>query len=94
MHRVQSHREHHRNDRIGWLRAAVLGANDGIVSTASLVLGVTTAGAEHRTILLTTVSALIAGAMSMAAGEFVAVHSQQDTETADLARELGSHQIA
>jgi VIT1/CCC1 family predicted Fe2+/Mn2+ transporter len=87
MHRVQSHREHHRNDRIGWLRAAVLGANDGIVSTASLVLGVATTGAEHRTILLTSLSGLIAGAMSMAAGEFISVHSQQDTETADLARE-------
>jgi VIT1/CCC1 family predicted Fe2+/Mn2+ transporter len=87
MHRVQAHHENHRNDRIGWLRAAVLGANDGIVSTASLVLGVATAGAEHRTILLTSVSGLIAGAMSMAAGEFVSVHSQQDTETAELARE-------
>jgi VIT1/CCC1 family predicted Fe2+/Mn2+ transporter len=87
MHRLKSHREHHRNDRIGWLRAAVLGANDGIVSTASLVLGVASAGAEHRTILLTSVSGLIAGAMSMATGEFVSVHSQQDTETADLARE-------
>ena len=87
MHRVRNHREHHRNDRIGWLRAAVLGANDGIVSTASLVLGVASAGAEHRTILLTSVSGLIAGAMSVAAGEFVSVHSQQDTETADLARE-------
>jgi VIT1/CCC1 family predicted Fe2+/Mn2+ transporter len=92
MHRVQSHREHHRNDRIGWLRAAVLGANDGIVSTASLVLGVATTGAEHRTILLTSVSGLIAGAMSMAAGEFISVHSQQDTETADLARECAELQ--
>jgi VIT1/CCC1 family predicted Fe2+/Mn2+ transporter len=81
------HAEQHRNDRIGWLRAAVLGANDGIVSTASLVLGVAAAGAEHRTILLTSVSGLIAGAMSMAAGEFVSVHSQADTENADLARE-------
>lgn len=81
------HAERHRGDRIGWLRAAVLGANDGIVSTASLVLGVAAAGAEHRTILLTSVSGLIAGAMSMAAGEFVSVHSQQDTENADLARE-------
>jgi len=79
--------ERHRSDRIGWLRAAVLGANDGIVSTASLVLGVAAAGAEHRTILLTSVSGLIAGAMSMAAGEFVSVHSQKDTENADLARE-------
>jgi vacuolar iron transporter family protein len=81
------HTERHRGERIGWLRAAVLGANDGIVSTASLVLGVAAAGAEHRTILLTSVSGLIAGAMSMAAGEFVSVHSQQDTENADLARE-------
>ena len=84
---VRSHAEHHRIDRIGWLRAAVLGANDGIVSTASLVLGVAAAGAEHRTILLTSVSGLIAGAMSMAAGEFVSVHSQEDTESADLAQE-------
>jgi len=81
------HAEHHHSDRIGWLRAAVLGANDGIVSTASLVLGVASAGAEHRTILLTSVSGLIAGAMSMAAGEFVSVHSQEDTENADLAQE-------
>ncbi len=81
------HSEQHRSDRIGWLRAAVLGANDGIVSTASLVLGVAAAGAEHRTILLTSVSGLIAGAMSMAAGEFVSVHSQKDTEAAELARE-------
>lgn len=81
------HVEQHRSERIGWLRAAVLGANDGIVSTASLVLGVAAAGAEHRTILLSCASGLIAGAMSMAAGEFVSVHSQQDTENADLARE-------
>lgn len=81
------HLERHRSDRIGWLRAAVLGANDGIVSTASLVLGVAAAGAGHRTILMTSVSGLIAGAMSMAAGEFVSVHSQEDTENADLARE-------
>ncbi len=79
--------EGHHTDRIGWLRAAVLGANDGIVSTASLVLGVSAAGAGHRTILMTGVSGLIAGAMSMAAGEFVSVHSQQDTENADLALE-------
>ncbi len=79
--------EQHRSDRIGWLRAAVLGANDGIVSTASLVLGVAAAGADHNTVLLTSVSGLIAGAMSMAAGEFVSVHSQKDTENADLARE-------
>ena len=80
-------REHHRNERIGWLRAAVLGANDGIVSTASLVLGVAAAGADHRVVLMTSVSGLVAGAMSMAAGEFVSVHSQKDTETADLSRE-------
>ncbi len=79
--------EHHRNDRTGWLRAAVLGANDGILSTASLVMGVAAAGADHRTLLLTSVSGLVAGAMSMAAGEFVSVHSQQDSENADLARE-------
>ena len=84
---VQRHTERHNSERIGWLRAAVLGANDGIVSTASLVLGVAAAGADHRTILLTSVSGLIAGAMSMAAGEFVSVHSQRDTENADLARE-------
>ena len=87
MRSPRRHTERHRSDRIGWLRAAVLGANDGIVSTASLVLGVATAGADHRTLLLTSVSGLIAGAMSMAAGEFVSVHSQQDTEHADLARE-------
>jgi VIT1/CCC1 family predicted Fe2+/Mn2+ transporter len=84
---MRRHAEHHHSDRIGWLRAAVLGANDGIVSTASLLLGVAAAGAEHRTILLTSVSGLIAGAMSMAAGEFVSVHSQEDTENADLAQE-------
>jgi len=79
--------ENHRTEHIGWLRAAVLGANDGIVSTASLVLGVAAAGADHHTVLLTSVSGLIAGAMSMAAGEFVSVHSQKDTENADLTRE-------
>lgn len=84
---ARRHAENHRSTRIGWLRAAVLGANDGIVSTASLVLGVAAAGAEYRTILLTSVSGLVAGAMSMAAGEFVSVYSQADTEHADLARE-------
>jgi VIT1/CCC1 family predicted Fe2+/Mn2+ transporter len=77
----------HRNKRIGWLRAAVLGANDGIVSSASLLLGMATAGASHRTVLLTGVSALVAGAMSMAAGEFISVHSQKDSESADIDRE-------
>ena len=81
------HTERHRTDRIGWLRAAVLGANDGIVSTASRVLGVAAASADHSSILLTGVAGLVAGAMSMAAGEYVSVHSQADTEGADLARE-------
>ena len=81
------HAELHRSGSSNWLRAAVLGANDGIVSTACLVLGVAAAGADHRTVLMTSVSGLIAGAMSMAAGEYVSVHSQQDTEQADLARE-------
>lgn len=81
------HAERHRTDRIGWLRAAVLGANDGIVSTASLLVGVTAANASHGNILLTGVAGLVAGAMSMAAGEYVSVHSQADTENADLSRE-------
>src|SRR5712672_1477004 len=79
--------EPHRTDRIGWLRAAVLGANDGIVSTASLVVGVAAAHVSHANILTTAVAGLVAGAMSMAAGEFVSVHSQADTEKADLERE-------
>ncbi|MEO7540138.1 MAG: VIT family protein [Pyrinomonadaceae bacterium] len=82
-----THNERHRSDRIGWLRAAVLGANDGIVSTASLVIGVAAAQAEHSTILVAGVAGLVAGAMSMAAGEYVSVHSQADTEKADLERE-------
>jgi VIT1/CCC1 family predicted Fe2+/Mn2+ transporter len=81
------HTETHRNHRIGWLRAAVLGANDGIVSTASLVLGVAAAGAEAQGILVAGVAGLVAGSMSMAAGEYVSVSSQADTERADLARE-------
>ena len=84
MHR---HAERHRTDRIGWLRAAVLGANDGIVSTASLVLGVAAAGSSQPAILVAGVAGLMAGAMSMAAGEYVSVHSQADTEKADLERE-------
>ncbi|RZL90590.1 MAG: VIT family protein, partial [Variovorax sp.] len=79
--------ERHRTEHIGWLRAAVLGANDGIVSTASLVVGVAAAHASHATILTTAVAGLVAGAMSMAAGEFVSVYSQADTEAADLERE-------
>lgn len=82
-----SHAESHRTDRIGWLRAAVLGANDGIVSTASLILGVAAAGAGSQAILVAGVAGLVAGAMSMAAGEYVSVSSQADTERADLARE-------
>ena len=81
------HIERHRTHRIGWLRAAVLGANDGIVSTASLVLGVAAAGASSESILIAGVAALVAGAMSMAAGEYVSVSSQADTERADLDRE-------
>jgi VIT1/CCC1 family predicted Fe2+/Mn2+ transporter len=81
------HTERHKSHRIGWLRAAVLGANDGIVSTASLVVGVAAASASQASILLTGVAGLVAGAMSMAAGEYVSVHSQADTEEADLARE-------
>ena len=81
------HWERHRTERIGWLRAAVLGANDGIVSTASLVLGVAAAHATHESIMVAGVAGLVAGAMSMAAGEYVSVHSQADTEKADLDRE-------
>jgi vacuolar iron transporter family protein len=81
------HIERHRTDRIGWLRAAVLGANDGIVSTASLVLGVAAAGASRQAVLVAGVAGLVAGAMSMAAGEYVSVHSQADTENAELERE-------
>ena len=81
------HAERHRTDRMGWLRAAVLGANDGIVSTASLVVGVAAASTSPDNILLTGVAGLVAGAMSMAAGEYVSVHSQSDTEKADLTRE-------
>ena len=81
------HSESHLVERIGWLRAAVLGANDGIISTASLILGVASAAASQGDVLLTGVAGLVAGAMSMAAGEYVSVSSQSDTEYADLARE-------
>jgi VIT1/CCC1 family predicted Fe2+/Mn2+ transporter len=81
------HREFHRTERIGWLRAAVLGANDGIISVASLVVGVAAAGATQSNILLTGVAGLVAGAMSMAAGEYVSVQSQADTENAEIDRE-------
>ena len=81
------HRERHRTERIGWLRAAVLGANDGILSTASLVLGVAAAQGSRSNLLVAGVAGLAAGAMSMAAGEYVSVHSQADTEQAELGRE-------
>ena len=81
------HREFHKGERIGWLRAAVLGANDGTISVASLVVGVAASGASAGTVLVTGVAGLVAGAMSMAAGEYVSVHSQADAEGADLARE-------
>ena len=81
------HLERHRTDRIGWLRAAVLGANDGIVSTASLIVGVAAAHTSHAALLVTGVAGLVAGAMSMAAGEYVSVYSQADTENADIERE-------
>jgi VIT1/CCC1 family predicted Fe2+/Mn2+ transporter len=91
--------EHHRSKHIGWLRAAVMGANDGILSTSSLVLGVAAAHATHSNVLVAGVAGLVAGAMSMAAGEYVSVHSQADTEQADIelerkelkADDLGEH---
>ena len=86
------HVERHSSSRIGWIRAAVLGANDGIVSTASLVVGVAAAEADRSSVLIAGVAALFAGAMSMAAGEYVSVSSQSDTEKADLAREKGELQ--
>jgi len=89
MTRLRRHPERHRTERIGWLRAAVLGANDGIVSTASLVVGVATAEASRAAVLVAGVAGLVAGAMSMAAGEYVSVSSQADTEGADLERERG-----
>lgn len=85
MHRL--HKETHNSQRIGWLRAAVLGANDGLVSTASLIVGVAASAAATGEILIAGIAGLVAGAMSMAAGEYVSVSSQSDAETADLARE-------
>jgi VIT1/CCC1 family predicted Fe2+/Mn2+ transporter len=81
------HHERHRTQHIGWLRAAVLGANDGIVSTASLIVGVAAAHATHSSVLVAGIAGLVAGAMSMAAGEYVSVSSQADTERADMERE-------
>lgn len=89
MSRFHFHDERHTGSRIGWLRAAVLGANDGIVSTASLIVGVAAADGNRSSVIIAGVAALFAGAMSMAAGEFVSVSSQADTEKADLAREKG-----
>lgn len=85
--RLHSHAESHATSRIGWLRAAVMGANDGIVSTASLIVGVASANASSESVLVSGMASLFAGAMSMAAGEYVSVSSQADTEKADLARE-------
>lgn len=86
------HEEKHRSERIGWLRAAVLGANDGILSTASIVVGVASAETGHESILIAGLAAMVAGAMSMAAGEYVSVYSQADTEQADL--ELETRELA
>lgn len=94
---ARRHAERHRTDRIGWMRAAVLGANDGIVSTASLVIGVAAASAAQAEAVVAGVAGLVAGAMSMAAGEYVSVQSQADTEQADLSREraeLETHPVA
>src|SRR5215467_217690 len=87
MARLHIHPEHHLVDRIGWLRAAVLGANDGIISTASLIVGVAAAAATKEPVLIAGIAGWVAGAMSMATGEYVSVSSQSDTEQADLARE-------
>jgi vacuolar iron transporter family protein len=87
MSRIRLHPESHLVTRIGWLRAAILGANDGIVSTASLIVGVAAAAATQNDVLIAGIAGLVAGAMSMAAGEYVSVSSQSDTEKADLARE-------
>src|SRR5215469_14121870 len=87
MARIHRHPEHHLVERIGWLRAAVLGANDGIISTASLIVGVAAAAATKEPVLVAGVAGWVAGAMSMATGEYVSVSSQSDTEQADLARE-------
>lgn len=89
MSRLHAHPERHSVSRIGWLRAAVLGANDGIVSTASLILGVAAAAATRQAVLVAGAAGLVAGAMSMAAGEYVSVSSQADAEGADIARERG-----
>lgn len=89
MARSFSHSEHHVVERLGWLRAAVLGANDGLLSTASLIIGVATAHGTHSSVLIAGIAGLVAGSMSMAAGEYVSVSSQADSERADLDRERG-----
>ena len=89
MRAVTSHVERHQSSHIGWLRAAVLGANDGLISTASLVVGVAAAGTGRSSVMLAGIAGLVAGSMSMAAGEYVSVSSQADTENADLERERG-----
>ena len=81
------HREQHKTERVAWLRAAVLGANDGIVSTASLIIGIAAAQGDKRAVWSAGLAGLVAGAMSMAAGEYVSVHSQADAETADIEKE-------
>ena len=91
------HRERHHTDQVGWLRAAVLGANDGLISTSSLVVGVAVAAPSQAAVLLTALAGLVAGSLSMAAGEYVSVSSQQDTENADLAlerKELAAQPVA
>ena len=93
LEQVSIHPEAHYVHRIGWLRAAVLGANDGIVSVASVLVGVAAAGSAHNTVVLSGLAALVAGAMSMAAGEYVSVSSQADTERADLAREKSELEV-
>src|ERR1700722_12291934 len=87
MARLRGHSEHHVVERLGWLRAAVLGANDGLLSTSSLIIGVASAQGTHQSVLVAGISGLVAGAMSMAAGEYVSVSSQSDSERADLGRE-------
>jgi VIT1/CCC1 family predicted Fe2+/Mn2+ transporter len=87
MARIHGHSEHHVVERLGWLRAAVLGANDGLLSTSSLIIGVASAQGTHQNVLIAGISGLVAGAMSMAAGEYVSVSSQSDSEQADLGRE-------
>lgn len=87
MSRLHLHTERHAVERIGWLRAAVLGANDGIVSTASLIVGIAASAADHSSVVSAGIAGLVAGALSMAAGEYVSVSSQADTEAADMARE-------